>query len=377
MIAVLGLMAGLTVGGAGVAAQQGGAGDKTEVRAGETPATPAQLLAEIRGLRAEERAIEQKIKDLRREHQEALLPLTKALEDLNSRDSELGQRWKKLEADTASTAVDDRIKRLEKQVLDQAAMIGTLRAANPTGEGAAIEPATAKPIDRPATKETSQPSVNPGKPEAGAEVDAGTGTTKTAPPAPQPIVHTLNVNSMSGQPPLFAVISAERDRVTIIDSGTKQRATFKMPRGATEIIPILGSSLVSLDIKGPEVTRAAVYDLKDKRWYEYDLKEPATEVNTVMGGSMRASGVEPTGLGIKGATISRVAVFDRSEKKWISQGPPRAGQGGGLAQRHEHPGQLSHRPLLLPLQRARREMVGPGAEAGRPRPELLRGYGPT
>jgi RNA polymerase sigma factor (sigma-70 family) len=135
------------------------------------------------------------------------------------------------------------------------------------------------------------------------------------PPAPQPIVHTLT-NPMMGGSPIFAVVSDERDRVTMIDSATKERATLRMPKGATEVIPIVGAGCVSLLIKGPaEVTRTALYDIQGRRWYEYDLENLATEIHPVMG----PTDVGPVGLWIKGPTITRLVVFDQRDKKWTTQ----------------------------------------------------------
>ena len=322
LISAVGLMAGLTVGGVGVAAQQQGGSDPVGAKAAEAPITKEppgpprgklaiqklrldeyQIETEMARVRAEARAVENHIKELRAEQKNALLPLEKSSQELDSRYGELSDQLKKRKTDAASTAIDDRIKRLEAELeaaraetqsLKQKLDVPTLAVAPPPLAANPTRPdAVAKPSDQP-------PSVDP--------------------PAPQPIVHTLNIGgSRGGTPPLFAVISAERDRVTIIDSGTKERSTFKMPKAAKYIIPIIGNSLISLDIKGPEITRTALYDLQDKRWYEYDLKEPATAVRTVTGTAMMSSGLEPTGIAIDAATTTRVAVFDRTQKRWIPQ----------------------------------------------------------
>ena len=144
----------------------------------------------------------------------------------------------------------------------------------------------------------------------------------SAPRPAQPIVHTLQ-----GDPPTFAVISAERDRVTMIDSATQVRSSFRLTKGSTEITPVSGL-LESLIIKGPEVTRTALYDRHAKRWYEHDLKEPATEVIAWAGNSMMANGKEPYALEIKGPEVSQLAVFDTGERKWVTQDLREPAKGG-------------------------------------------------
>ncbi len=144
-------------------------------------------------------------------------------------------------------------------------------------------------------------------------------TATSNPPVPQPIVHTLPGWPSPGDPALFAVISAGRDRVTMIESATKERAIFKLPTAATEIVPIVGD-VISLEIKGPQVTRTGFYERGDKRWYEYDLKEPATEVHMMLG-AMRGPGggvKGPIGLSIQGPTITQLAAFDSADKRWTT-----------------------------------------------------------
>ena len=157
------------------------------------------------------------------------------------------------------------------------------------------------------------PAPSPGKPAP------SSGSVR---PSAQPIVHTLQ-----GDPPTFAVISGERDRVTMIDSATQERSSFRLPKAATEITPVSGL-LESLIIKGPEVTRTALYDRRAKRWYEHDLKEPATEVIAWSGSSMMASGKEPYALQIKGPEVGQLAVFDTGEKKWVTQDLREPAKGG-------------------------------------------------
>ena len=229
------------------------------------------------------------------------------------------------ERDSGELRVGDlraRIQQLEKQVADQQAMLRrqqdrstqsnnppippqpeSTKDDRPRMEGLPKAPSEATKLEpAPAKTGIDFATESPTNPEEGKPPVA-------APPDPQPIVHTLR-----GDHPRFAVISAGRDRVTMIDSATKERASFRMPKGATEIIPIVGPGIIiSLDIKGPEITRTAFYNQGDKRWHEYDLKEPATEVRLTGGPAMFAFG-----LSIRGTIITRIAAFDFADQRWTT-----------------------------------------------------------
>jgi hypothetical protein len=113
-------------------------------------------------------------------------------------------------------------------------------------------------------------------------------------------------------PPLLMVRSGANDRITMIDTATQKKATFRMPKDAvTEMMPMAGTHLVTLSMKGPAITRTAVFDIKEFRWIEHDLKDPITSISEMSdgGGALLAFTVEAP-------RISRITVFDRAEKAW-------------------------------------------------------------
>ena len=127
--------------------------------------------------------------------------------------------------------------------------------------------------------------------------------------------------TISGNPPLFSVISPGLDRVTMIDSVTGKRATFRVSGQAREIVPIDGGSQVGLWMKGAEIRRVGLYDRRTGRWIEHDLDlgEPATEVMPLMGPSpmMGPSGL--VGFTVKAPETRGLLVFDGSEGAWVEQ----------------------------------------------------------
>ena len=303
VVAALGLMAGLTVGGAGALAQQGGqAKAVTPPPAREQVAKPAiqagpfQEELDLAKKEVQRLQVQQELDLAKKEVQR----LQAELQAAQSRFTMLLRQREKLRPGSANHA-------------DSAGAANKFDVAKPdTLPPAPLAPPAPKPPPTTPATDSLAPATDGSGPRGGTGGPPGkTAPPAANPPAPQPIVHTLQ-----GDPPLFAVVSAGLDRVTIIDSATKDRATFRMPRGATEIIPIVGAGCVSLLIKGPaKVTRTAFYDIQDRRWYEYDLENPATEIHPLMG----PTDVGPTGLWIKGPTITRLVVFDRRDKKWTTQ----------------------------------------------------------
>jgi len=130
----------------------------------------------------------------------------------------------------------------------------------------------------------------------------------------QPIVHTL-----PGTPTLFAVISAARDRVTIINSDTRKRATFHMPGGATEIVPVVSGDLVGLIARGAALTRTAVYDRKGGGWSEAELGGPATEVLPWIGNSALGASRQMVGFQVTAPEVRRLLVYEGSDAAWHPQ----------------------------------------------------------
>ena len=291
MIAAVGLMAGLAVGGASVAAQK--AGDGKEVA--PAPAPTIRELAEKLGTRSEQ--IEEKIDEARRE-------------------------IKRLDAEwhTTRAAIDSLRRQLEAE------RVGN--PSRPVNKAPTTFESVTKTVDEAKPGRVTVPdATKPGPGGIGGASGLVATTGATDPPRFDPRSKQPTVMTLPHNPPVFAVISGERDRVTMIDPATQARSSFRLPKGATEITPVAGW-LDSLVIKGPEVTRTALYDRRAGRWYEHDLKEPATEVNAWSGQSMKASGNEPYALQIKAPEVTQLAVFDQGEKKWVTQNLREPARGG-------------------------------------------------
>jgi RNA polymerase sigma factor (sigma-70 family) len=243
-VAVVGLMAGLTVGAAGVVAQQGEAG-KAEAPAAKTSKDQPSIEGEAdedRGIADRLYRLERREEDL--QHQLKLAEMESSELDITFNTLGLDLEWarwriksyaesiKDLEGKLAAKvaenqakrarftpapkppAVDDRIKQLEKQVAEQKAVIQSLQgpgnwpASRPLAKDAnAVEQAPSPPADQPKREPISKDSEKAKEEVApGGTVGLEGGTAKPAVPAPQPELHDL-----PGDPKLFAAISADRN----------------------------------------------------------------------------------------------------------------------------------------------------------------------
>lgn len=90
---------------------------------------------------------------------------------------------------------------------------------------------------------------------------------------------------------LFFVISPVGDKFSIYDARTKRAKSLRLPgtkNAPMEVLPIIGGDLISLNLKGPKISRIQVFSIKDWKWYGQDLKEPvqAESAQIIAGGSV-------------------------------------------------------------------------------------------
>ena len=224
--------------------------------------TRDQLDAGMTKLRSEQAKVEAKIKELESEHDDALGRLRKAAADLAAQEFELTQRWKTQHQEATEADVDDRIKRLEKQITDQSAVIRNLQGR---GDGPSVAPTGPDPT----------PSAKPAAAEA----------KKTANnPRPKPV--SPSVIPMSNGDYVL-VIAGESNRVIALNTRTGARSALRLSPGVTEIEPqFIGpnfSTVGGLSLKGPEVRQVAAFDYAIGKWYPRDLQEPATSAVPIVG----------------------------------------------------------------------------------------------
>ena len=78
---------------------------------------------------------------------------------------------------------------------------------------------------------------------------------------------------------LFFVTSPVGDKFSIYDAVTKKAVTLRLPtskESPLKVVPIRSNGpLIALMLEGPKITRLYVFSIKDWKWYNQDLKEPA------------------------------------------------------------------------------------------------------
>jgi RNA polymerase sigma factor (sigma-70 family) len=159
--------------------------------------------------------------------------------------------------------------------------------------------------------EASKPSV----PKDDGPRSAPSGSAGTKPQAPEPVVQTLSAD----EPTLFAVISAERDRVTMIDSQTQKREILRLPKGVKEVTLLDRRRFVGLSLEGQAITRTAFYDRKAGKWFEHELKDSVSRVTTQIMFVPVNDWPALIGLDLIGPELTQLEVFNSVEKKWIAQ----------------------------------------------------------
>ena len=326
MVAALGLMAGLTVGGAGVAAQRGEAGKA------ETPvAEPSKDPLSPEGQSVEDRFYAMERRELELEHQLKLAEIeSQRLEmefetpgmDLESAKRRIGHMnvnikelesklAAKLESNKAMRAkykptpkpVDDRMKQLEKQVADQKAVIQSLQGQ------------AARPLDIPAEK--ARKPIDPAPLPIPDRVKADTGGARTV---------TLNVD-----PLLFATISGRGDQVTMLDPSSKRRSTYRLPGGlvATITPSNAGNDLFPLAMTAHKVNQLAVFDRFGWSWTTLDLGGSVSSAHPSVGAGITTSG-GLIGYTLNGPEITKVVAFNPYTRDWVSQDLQEPVSTGGL-----------------------------------------------
>ncbi len=78
-------------------------------------------------------------------------------------------------------------------------------------------------------------------------------------------------------------IPAEYDRATVVNTETGVKSTQRFPEGLTEVMPVIGPGVVGFVLKGPEVRQIAAFDIQGGKWYAQELKVPVREANPIVG----------------------------------------------------------------------------------------------
>ena len=90
----------------------------------------------------------------------------------------------------------------------------------------------------------------------------------------RPTSQVLNLGSGTAN---VLVIPPGMDRVTILNTETNARETYRAPQGVTQVTPLFGANGGALMLKGPEIGQVVAFDAKEGRWYPQDLREPAKD----------------------------------------------------------------------------------------------------
>jgi RNA polymerase sigma factor (sigma-70 family) len=301
LVAVVGMMAGLTVGGAGVAAQKGGEGQAKAPVVGESNDDPIKKVKEeldstVRLMAVQEErkqlqrsleAIVSRIEQIRYDQAKTLPKLEKQAGELRDRIDSVERKWKELAASgTARIGEPSPSKDLEAASKEIQRLEAELRASRAEALDAKRKmEALATEFARPLT-ETSppKPEIPLNKleqpPGAGGSASGDAEAKKAANPRHR---STLPSVIPLGNPQVM-IIPGEQDRVTVLNTETGARATQRLAGRITEITPIIGPGSVSLRFRGPEVRQVIAYDHQGGKWYSQDLVEPTTEADPVRGG---------------------------------------------------------------------------------------------
>jgi RNA polymerase sigma factor (sigma-70 family) len=307
LVAAVGLMATITVGGVGVSAQQGGKGkgqgeaqvpEKTAapVVANEIPESERQKLLEeiareevlIDLLKKKEKALEIRwkaiaAKDVDGLLEEAVKENAKVLDEIVRERSELkaileasqrkieGLKYQLAHLKAQGSTIPEPTRNLETQV---GVMRKDLESAN-----ARIKELEKQLADQQAAtknlREQFDQQISTSKANPAPKVDPAQ-TTAIAKPADQPKAPPRVMQIGYGY---VLVIPSERDRVTMIHTGRGIRATHRFPEALTMINPIDSNrkNLMGLYLKGHDLHQVAIFNYEDDKWYSQDLKEPTTE----------------------------------------------------------------------------------------------------
>ncbi len=299
LIAALGVLGGLAAGGAGAMSHQAGDGP---AKAPSQPAPPPEDAKQINAIQqerarltAEVDAITARMQLLQLESLESgyqLEHLGKQLANKKAVRDQWEARWRasvsgSRPATPAASpdpleAANERIKQLESELAKLRATTRTIQRTEERTGTARSTPSSADALPAPPVPPT--PPAAPSPPSAAAPAPP----VPPAPHAPQagpgPERRIMGggaggdprtiptVMPVSGSP-VVLVISPAMDRVTILDTETNARSTYRAPRGVTEVIPILGANGGALWIKGPEIKQLVGFDTTGGDWSPYDLPD--------------------------------------------------------------------------------------------------------
>ena len=243
-------------------------------------------------------------------------------------------------------AAQGRIKELEAELAKQDVMAKD--DPDQTKQSLAAGSKVLKPVTeeiKPTPAQTPAPAQDPAQVADPTRRDAPLApTSPTAKPAPEP---APTVKTLNGSPTILMVTSAARDRVTMINLQTQERASLQF-RQPLQLIRALDNisdlpslefldrptseqreetkriqGLVGLLLKGDAIEKVAVFDRHAMRWFEHDLAQPAAGVVTDMSTASTLVGFSVHSLW----PTRELLVFDARDQTWTTVTLPEAIEG--------------------------------------------------
>ncbi len=206
------------------------------------------------------------------------------------------------------TAMQDRVKALRGELsaweAKHQASESTFQPNQParaTATATTLNPAAPPPSQADETKPQSAPT------RTGSAGD-------TVKPDPKPQVQEI-INTS-----ILLVISAERDRITAVNTATQKRATLTLHQPVTTVesnvtnMFAAGNLWQGVTLVGPSITRLALLDSSAMVWHEHDLTKPvrfAAPRMSSMGGRIP--------FALEGDEVAKAVAFDGRSRTWITE----------------------------------------------------------
>ncbi|WP_435008596.1 RNA polymerase sigma factor [Tundrisphaera lichenicola] len=146
--------------------------------------------------------------------------------------------------------------------------------------------------------------------------------------SPTPASSIPIVENLHGNPSLLMVIPRKMGRVTMINSKTGEKETFRLPGEVSQVSRMSAENLVAFSMKGRGINRVAIYDRKAWRWSEQDLGVEATEASPKIFGGGHAGNLPMVGFTVKAPEIPQLVLFDGPNQSWVVKDLPEPAQDG-------------------------------------------------
>jgi RNA polymerase sigma factor (sigma-70 family) len=122
-------------------------------------------------------------------------------------------------------------------------------------------------------------------------VNTPTSIARRAPPPENAAGTTAGAGTAGAVPEYFdngrfiLVTSPQGDRVALYDRNNRKSKTLRLPVAAASgqvVTPVWADQIIALQIKGPKISRIAVYDIDHGRWSTHDLRELVDEAKPLV-----------------------------------------------------------------------------------------------